>query len=87
LNSGELEIPPEDGFYFALIVSEIHVIAEVGTMSAKFDIFKKLPDGQPIWIKAAENLEEAKRQLSQMAAVSPGDYFIYNATNGQVITA
>ncbi len=56
-------------------------------MSAKFDIFQRLSDGQPIWIKAVENLEEAKRQLSQMAAVSPGDYFIYNSRNGRVITA
>ncbi len=53
----------------------------------KFDLFRKLPDGQPIWIRAVEGLEEAKRQLSQMAETYPGDYFIYNSRNGQVIAA
>jgi hypothetical protein len=54
-------------------------------LDAKFDIFRKLPDGQPIWIRAVEGLEEAKRQLTQMAEASPGDYFIYNTRNGQVV--
>jgi hypothetical protein len=54
---------------------------------AKFDIFRKRPDGQPLWVKAVEGLEEAKRQLTQMAEMSPGDYFIYNTRNGQRITA
>jgi hypothetical protein len=56
-------------------------------MSAKFDIFKRLPDGQPIWIKAVESLEEARRQLIQIATTSPGDYFIYNTRDGRVIAA
>jgi hypothetical protein len=54
---------------------------------AKFDIFRKLPDGQPLWLKAVVGLEEARRQLTQMAETSPGDYFIYNTRNGQVIAA
>jgi hypothetical protein len=56
-------------------------------MIGKFDIFMKLPDGYPVWIKAVEGLEEAKRQLLQISETAPGDYFIYNTRNGQVITA
>jgi hypothetical protein len=56
-------------------------------MSAKFDIFKRLPDGRPIWVTSVENLEEAKRQLMQMAETSPGDYFIFSTREGRVITA
>jgi hypothetical protein len=56
-------------------------------MDVKFDIFKKLPDGQPIWIKAVEGLDEARRQLDHLAANCPGDYFIYNTRNGRVIAA
>jgi hypothetical protein len=63
------------------------IIAEVAMMDVKFDIFKKLPDGQPIWIKAVEGLDEAKRQLDHLAANCPGDYFIYNTRNGRVIAA
>lgn len=31
-----------------------------------------------------ESLEEAKRQLAQIAAISPGDYFIFNGGEGRV---
>jgi hypothetical protein len=54
-------------------------------VGAKFDIFKKLPDGQPIWIKAVEGLEEAKRQVTQLATTCPGDYFIFNTRNNRVV--
>jgi hypothetical protein len=58
-----------------------------GIMGAKFDIFKKLPDGHPLWVKAVEGLEEAKGQLTRLAASSPGEYFIYSVRNGCVIHA
>jgi hypothetical protein len=54
-------------------------------MDAKFDIFKKLPDGHPLWVKAVEGLEEARAQLARLAASSPGEYFIYSVRNGRVI--
>jgi hypothetical protein len=56
-------------------------------MGAKFDIFKKLPDGHPLWVKAVEGLEEARAQLARLAATSPGEYFIYSVRNGCVIKA
>jgi hypothetical protein len=54
-------------------------------MGAKFDIFKKLPDGYPLWVKAVDGLEEARAQLARLAASSPGEYFIYSVQNGCVI--
>jgi len=71
------------GCIFALLFMPIKL--EVARMDAKFDIFKRLPDGQPLWVRAVEGLEEAKRQLIQMALASPGDYFIYNTRSGEVI--
>ncbi len=57
-------------------------------MTAKFDIFLKLPpDGNPIWIKAVDTLEEARHQVLRITEEAPGDYFIYNARNGQVMAA
>ena len=52
---------------------------------AKFDIFKKLPDGHPIWVKTVDGLEEAKNQMAQLTVSSPGEYFIYSAWNGGII--
>jgi hypothetical protein len=54
-------------------------------MDAKFDIFKKLPDGHPIWVKAVEGLEEARNQLDQMSRTAPGEYFIFNTRSGQIV--
>jgi hypothetical protein len=62
------------------------LLKEVETMSAKLDIFRRLPDGNPMWIKAVESLEEARRQLVQMSETDPGDYFIFNTINGRVLT-
>ena len=56
-------------------------------MGAKFDIFKKLPDGNPLWVKAVEGLEEAKAQLARIAATAPGEYFIYSVRNACVVHA
>lgn len=50
-----------------------------------FDIFRNLPDGQPMWIKAVKGFDEAKRELSELAELSPGDYFIFNTRTGRAI--
>jgi hypothetical protein len=55
-----------------------------GTVSVKFDIFRRLPDGQPLWVQAVEGLDEAKRQLAQLIQSNPGDYFIFD-TNASAI--
>jgi hypothetical protein len=54
-------------------------------MKTKFDLFLRLPDGQPVWIKAVDTLEDARNQLAGMAARAPGNYFIFNSRNGQLI--
>ena len=54
-------------------------------MDQKFDIFKKLPDGQPIWVRAVEGLAEAKQHLLQLTQTAPGEYFLYNSPSGQII--
>jgi hypothetical protein len=54
-------------------------------MDAKFDIFKKLPDGYPLWVKAVDGLEEARNQITRLAVSSPGEYFIYSARNGRIV--
>ena len=54
-------------------------------MDAKFDIFKRLPDGHPIWVKSVDGLEEAKNQLARLSVSSPGEYFIYSARYGGIV--
>jgi hypothetical protein len=58
---------------------------EVDAMNEKFDIFKRLPDGNPLWVRAVEGLVEAKKQLAQIAEVAPGEYFLYESPTGKII--
>ncbi len=54
-------------------------------MDKKFDIFRRLPTGEPIWVKAVEGLEEARRQIHQMVLINPGEYFIFDTRKGSTI--
>lgn len=58
-------------------------------MVANFDIFKKLPDGKPLWVQAVGGLDEAKSHISRLStsSSSPGEYFLLNIRNGSVIEA
>jgi hypothetical protein len=60
-------------------------LRKAANVEPKLDIFKRLPDGHPIWVKAVEGLEEAKRQLAQMANDTPGNYFIFNSRSGLIL--
>ena len=51
-------------------------------MRYKLDIFRKLPNGQLLWVKAVEGLEEAKSQLGRLAQINPGCYLIYDTRLG-----
>jgi len=54
-------------------------------MLDNFDIFRILPDGDPIWIKSVPYLEEARVQIRRLTAISPGDYFVYSHITGSVV--
>jgi len=54
-------------------------------MKTKVDIFKRLPNGKMVWVRAVDGLEEAKLQLKRLAFINPGDYFIYDNRFGGVI--
>jgi hypothetical protein len=58
-------------------------------MGPQYDIFLRLPDGHPVWVKAVYSLEEAERQLAQMAreTTNPADYFIFDSKEGKVTAA
>jgi len=51
-------------------------------MKYKLEIFRSLPDGQFLWIKTVDGLEEAKSQLHSIAQREPGDYFIFDTRTG-----
>jgi hypothetical protein len=50
-----------------------------------YDIFRKLPDGVPIWVEAVQTLELAHVRLDRLSKSQPGDYVVYDLTRRQVI--
>jgi hypothetical protein len=54
-------------------------------VSSKLDIFQRLPDGEPIWIKAVETLDQAKEQIAQLAASTPGQYFVFDTNRSLIV--
>jgi hypothetical protein len=51
------------------------------TVESTFDIFRRLPNGDPFWIAAVRGLKEAKEKMALEAANSPGEYFIFSEGN------
>src|SRR5689334_9852917 len=52
--------------------STVSSIAGGQSMLDNFDIFRILPDGDPIWIKSVPYLEEARVQIRRLSELSPG---------------
>jgi hypothetical protein len=57
---------------------------EEATMNNRFDIFKRLPNGNTLWITTVEGLVEAKNRMGRLAVISCGEYFVYLQGEGIV---
>jgi|KBSSwiStaDraftv2_1062776.scaffolds.fasta_scaffold850364_2 hypothetical protein len=47
------------------------------------DIFRKDAHGNPVWIDAAQDLNEARHRLNQLAL--PGEYFVFDHRSHSVV--
>jgi hypothetical protein len=54
-------------------------------MDLGFDIFRTLEDGAPLWIKQVATLDDAKIHLAALASSTPAEYFIRDASTGEII--
>ncbi|MGH9574734.1 MAG: hypothetical protein ACRD40_14550 [Candidatus Acidiferrales bacterium] len=52
---------------------------------SKFDIFAGEIQKNAIWFEAVNGLEEAKIRMEQIAARTPGKYFVYCSTTRSVV--
>jgi len=43
-----------------------------------FDIFRKDLLGTPVWMEAVEDIETARRRVTELVGRSPGEYFVYS---------
>lgn len=54
-------------------------------MKVTYDIFRRLPDGGPVWIEAVLTLEGARARLKDLLETQPGDYFVYDLVQNKII--
>jgi hypothetical protein len=53
--------------------------------SPHLDILKRQKDGSFVWIEAASDAEVAAERLSQLASISPGEYFVFDQRTQQIV--
>jgi hypothetical protein len=53
--------------------------------SPSLDIFKEDLGGNPVWVAAVGDLENARRRVNQLASVVPGEYFIFDQRTRQIL--
>lgn len=51
-----------------------------------FDIFSGIPYGDCKWMQSVNGLGAAHKRLQEIAAETPGKYFMFNAWNSCVLT-
>jgi hypothetical protein len=54
-------------------------------MDLGFDIFRTLDDGTPLWIKQVATLDDGKRHLNELIRAMPGEYFVRDASTGEIV--
>jgi len=50
-----------------------------------FDIFRKDLLGTPVWMEAVEDIETAKRRVTELAGRSPGEYFVVSQETKEIV--
>ncbi len=53
--------------------------------SPYLDIFKKDAHGNPVWIDAVQDLNDARQRLSELALALPGEYFVFDHRTHSVV--
>jgi len=50
-----------------------------------FDIFRKDLLGTPVWMEAVEDIETARRRVTEMVGRSPGEYFVFSHETEEIV--
>jgi hypothetical protein len=50
-----------------------------------FDIFSGAPNKDPVWLEAVEGLSNARARMHEIAAQTPGQYFVFSTGRRAVL--
>lgn len=51
----------------------------------KLDIFRVLPDGNPLWVATVEGRAEARKKIAELIAKTPAQYKVYDSQSKKFI--
>jgi len=54
-------------------------------MEVNFDIFRRLRNGNSVWITSVPEIEEARVRVNRLEGIAPGEYLIYSQERGLVV--
>jgi hypothetical protein len=54
-------------------------------MDSSYDIFRKLPTGEVLWVETADSLEQARLRLAELGTSDPSDYTIYDPRRAEFV--
>jgi hypothetical protein len=52
-----------------------------------YDIFRRDETGDPVWIEAVSDLETAKTRIIELSSAAPGQYVVFNHSNGRMVSS
>jgi hypothetical protein len=52
-----------------------------------YDIFRKDLLGTPVWMEAVQDLETASLRVRELAARSPGEYFVFSHQSQEIVSS
>ncbi len=52
-----------------------------------YDIFRKDLLGTPVWMEAVQDLETASLRVTELAARSPGVYFVFSQQSQEIVSS
>jgi hypothetical protein len=54
---------------------------------APYEIFRKDLLGTPVWMETVQDLEAAKLHMIELAARSPGEYFVFSQESQEIVSS
>jgi hypothetical protein len=53
-------------------------------MNTPLDIFRKDIQGNPVWLGCAADLQAARFRLTELATLTPGEYFVFDQRTQEI---
>ena len=72
------------GPFLGLKVATPGTLREGGLVNRQYDIFERLPDGTDLWKDYVIGLEQARRKLQELAAVSKNEHYAIHTPTKEI---